>query len=108
MVPGRPGSGIACRNTYKGTVLTLWGDIDALLRENASAAMATLAARPDPDPVIVDARDVTFIDSSGLSMLIGADAESRNDGFGLSLLASRPVQRLIELCDLQDVLPVRG
>ena len=70
MVPGRPGSGIACRNTYEGTVLTLWGDIDALLRENASAAMATLAARPDPDPVIVDARDVTFIDSSGVAFIL--------------------------------------
>jgi anti-sigma B factor antagonist len=58
--------------------------------------------------VVLDLREVTFIDSSGLSMLIGADAESRNDGFGLALLASRPVLRLIELCDLQDVLPVRS
>ena len=58
--------------------------------------------------IVLDLRDVSFIDSSALSMLIGVDAESRSDGFGFALLAGVPVRRLIELCDLQDVLPVRG
>lgn len=58
--------------------------------------------------VVLDLRDVAFIDSSGIAMLVGIDAESRADGFGLSLLVSPPVRRVIELCDLQEILPVRA
>ncbi|MCW2989901.1 MAG: spoI [Solirubrobacterales bacterium] len=72
-------------------------DLRAQLRRTARAAKE----------VYLDLTDVTFIDSSGLSLLVGVDAESRADGFGFALEPGPVVLRLIELCDLQDVLPVR-
>ncbi|MFL5846081.1 MAG: STAS domain-containing protein [Solirubrobacteraceae bacterium] len=57
--------------------------------------------------VYLDLTQVTFIDSSGLSLLVGVDAESRADGFGFALQAGPAVLKLIDLCDLREVLPVR-
>lgn len=56
--------------------------------------------------LVLDLRDVTFMDSTGLATLVGLDELSRNDGFGLALLAGEPVRRVIELCGLEKVLPL--
>src|SRR3954470_8216468 len=49
-------------------VVTLTGEVDAALRSDASRARAaTLAAGL---PVLVDATDVTFLDSSGVAFLL--------------------------------------
>ena len=61
----------------------------------------------EAEHLCLDLRDVTFIDSSGLSLLIGIDAESRADGFAFALRPGPAVSRLIELTRLEDVLPVR-
>ncbi|MBA8810771.1 STAS domain-containing protein [Promicromonospora sukumoe] len=107
MAPERMGSGIACRNTYEGTVLTLWGDIDALLRENASEAMATLAARPDPDPVIVDARDVTFIDSSGVAFILQVFVLGEETGSPVQLREpSAVVMEVLDMVGISQRIPV--
>ena len=107
MVSGRPGSGITCRNTYEGTVLTLWGDIDALLRENASEAMAALAARPDPNPVIVDARDVTFIDSSGVAFVLQVFALGEETGSPVLLREpSDVVMEVLDMVGISQRIPV--
>jgi anti-anti-sigma factor len=46
----------------------------------------------------LDLRDVGFLDSTGLRMILVWDARSRADGFAFSLVAGPPtVQRLFEL-----------
>jgi anti-anti-sigma factor len=52
----------------------------------------------------LDLRDVCFIDSTGLSLLL----EVCDGREGMSILASEPVTRLAELCGLQDRLPLRA
>jgi anti-sigma B factor antagonist len=48
--------------------------------------------------VTLDLRDVSFLDSTGLRMILSWDAMSRADGFAFSLVAGPPpVQRLFEL-----------
>lgn len=49
-------------------VLQLWGEVDASLRAEASAAMVTLLERGGP--YVVDVSKVTFIDSSGLAFIL--------------------------------------
>jgi anti-anti-sigma factor len=88
-------------------VLTLWGDIDALLRENASEAMATLAARPDPEPVIVDARDVTFIDSSGVAFILQVFVLGEETGSPVLLREpSAVVMEVLDMVGISQRIPV--
>jgi anti-anti-sigma factor len=48
--------------------------------------------------VTLDLRDVCFLDSTGLRMILDWDAMSRADGFAFSLVAGPPtVQRIFEL-----------
>ena len=48
--------------------------------------------------VTLDLREVSFLDSTGLRMILEWDAHSRADGFAFSLVAGPPtVQRLFEL-----------
>ncbi|WP_125775571.1 STAS domain-containing protein [Antribacter gilvus] len=105
----RSGSGIACRHTFEGSVITLWGDVDALLREPASEAMASLAARPAPAPVIVDARDVTFIDSSGVAFILQVFVLGEETGSPVLLREpSAAVMEVLEMVGISERLPVVG
>lgn len=46
----------------------------------------------------LDLRDVCFLDSTGLRMILDWDAASRADGFAFSVVAGPPtVQRVFEL-----------
>lgn len=103
----RTGSGISCRHTYEGSILTLWGDVDALLREAASQAMSSLAARPAAAPVIVDARDVTFIDSSGVAFILQVFVLGQETGSPVLLREpSRAVMEVLDMVGISERLPV--
>jgi anti-sigma B factor antagonist len=54
----------------------------------------------------VDMSGVTFIDASGIGVLVAAANRARQAGGGLSLLApSRQVQRLLDVLHLDAILP---
>jgi anti-sigma B factor antagonist len=51
--------------------------------------------------VVVDLRDVEFLDSTGLTLLLSADRAARRDGWDFSIVdGSKPVARLFELTGL--------
>jgi anti-anti-sigma factor len=56
--------------------------------------------------IILDLSDLQFIDSTGVRLLISAQARSRADAKRLALLRGPPsVQRVFELCGICDLLP---
>jgi anti-anti-sigma factor len=57
--------------------------------------------------LMIDMRDVTFIDSTGLALLLRAEAASRQDGFELQILRSSAaaVTSALEASGLERVLP---
>lgn len=56
--------------------------------------------------LVIDLRGLTFIDSTGLRLALDLEAETRNDGLRLELLAGPPqVQRIFELTGALDQLP---
>jgi anti-sigma B factor antagonist len=57
--------------------------------------------------LVIDMRDVTFIDSTGLALLLRAEAASRQDGFDLQILRSpaAAVRSALEASGLERVLP---
>jgi anti-sigma B factor antagonist len=51
-------------------------------------------------PVLLDLRELAFIDASGLGVLLRTAARARHDGIEFDLVAGHCVWRLLELCGL--------
>jgi len=59
------------------------------------------------EAVELDLRDVGFIDSTGVRLLLTLTAEGQRDGWALELLPSDAVRRIICLLGLQTILRER-
>ena len=65
-----------------------------------------LAEASDAGQIVLDLTGLTFIDSSGVRMIVEACARSRADGDRLALTrAPGPVQRIFDMTDLTKRLP---
>ena len=76
------------------------GELDA----HTSPLLAEVARSVPPGSRGIDATDVTFVDASGLNLLLALHREAAGAGSTLSIRASAPVRRLVELTRLDDVL----
>lgn len=88
------------------TVLTLAGEVDL---STAPALRQQLASVFDggTNHVVVDLRQVGFMDSTGLGVLMGAHLRLRERDGDLALVAQEgPVLRVLTLAKLTDVFPV--
>ena len=88
------------------TTLLLSGEFDAscVLRFERLVR----GALEDPLPfLVIDLRGVTFIDSTGLALLLRTEAASRQDGFELQIVRSpaAAVRSALEASGLERVLP---
>jgi len=52
--------------------------------------------------IVLDLRELAFMDSSGLRLLLQLDADARANGIEFALLEGEPVRRLLELTNLTD------
>ena len=89
-------NGIACSAESGTTRIVLRGDIDAALREQASAAMVFLVGQELP--VVLDTGRVSFIDSSGLAFLVQVYKVCEESALGLVLLD--PPENLVDLLEM--------
>jgi anti-sigma B factor antagonist len=88
--------------------LVLSGELDMGARFQAEQALDQLLAAP-VEHLVVDLGEVTFVDSSGMGLILEVDERARQEGFNLRLLPARPeVQRVFELAGVADVLPFAG
>jgi anti-sigma B factor antagonist len=74
------------------------------------ASVGTLRAALDgvetPGRLVLDLRGLSFIDSTGLRLLVVLDQRARRDGFQLTLVPPpAPVDRAIRVSGLDQVLP---
>lgn len=83
----------------------LWGEIDASLRDQASAAMVELATRGGP--YVVDVAGVTFIDSSGIAFILQLHRLAIEEG-STAILRDPPglVTDMLELIGLTGAIPL--
>jgi anti-sigma B factor antagonist len=56
--------------------------------------------------LVVDLREVTFIDSSGINAILELWNTARADGIEVSLLAGDKVQALLRMVGLEEALPI--
>ncbi|WP_407317465.1 STAS domain-containing protein [Isoptericola halotolerans] len=94
--------GIALTERPSVSVVTMWGEVDIALRNEASAALAGAFQRDLP--VVVDTSRVTFIDSAGIAFLVQLCRIGQDEGLQVSLheppTAIRQALRTLELDSL--------
>jgi anti-sigma B factor antagonist len=80
--------------------LVLEGELDVAGLPRLEAALPEPAAG---ELLVVDLRELQFMDSSGIHVLMGLDVASREQGWSLVVVRGpRDVQRVLELCHVPD------
>jgi anti-anti-sigma factor len=83
----------------------LGGELDMSARFQAEQALDDLLAAP-VEQLVVDLGEVTFVDSTGMGLVLEVHDRARSEGFRLRLLRGPDeVQRVFELAGVADVLP---
>jgi anti-anti-sigma factor len=60
-----------------------------------------------PDLIVLDLRNLAFMDSTGLRLLIAADARARQQGRRLTIVKGpEPVQRVLRITRLEERLEI--
>lgn len=84
--------------------VSLEGELDLASVNRTEEHLISIDAR-EPRKVVVDLSGLTFMDSSGLRVLLLADARAREHGYELLLLPGREsVQRVFEMTGAHDLL----
>jgi anti-anti-sigma factor len=85
-------------------VLAIRGEVDLASARDIPAALEELRGT-GWDDIVIDMRDVTFIDSTGLAVLIAADERARREGWRLAVAEGcPPLDRLLDLTCLSSRL----
>lgn len=99
--------GIDVASSPGRTRVRMWGEVDGGLRDQASASMALVLATTDP--VLIDATDLRFIDSSGLAFILQLHLAAAESGQTVTLLdPNRAVLELLEMIGMGDAILVEG
>jgi len=85
--------------------LVLGGDLDMAARFQAEQALDELLSKP-VEQLVIDLGEVTFLDSTGMGLVLEVHDRARTEGFKLRLLPGpEDVQRVFELAGVADLLP---
>ena len=103
--PSKPGRLEVASAASDGTVtVTLRGELD-LASVGALQERLTAVEQDAPSLIVLDLSDLSFIDSSGLRVLLLADGRAREDDRELVLThSSDAVQRVFEMTGTHDLL----
>ena len=85
------------------TTVTVRGDVDMASAPSFSRALDEVA---DADHLVVDLREVTFIDSTGLGVLVRAHRELGDRGPLLVRCNPGPVRRVLEVSGVDQAVRV--
>jgi anti-anti-sigma factor len=82
------------------------GEIDLAAAERLEQALQSVQDEPS-EVTILDLREVTFLDSTGLRTITSADARARKDGHELRIVrGSDQVQKLLHVTGMDKILPL--
>lgn len=102
---GGQGSGLALTAEPDRSVVRAWGEIDLAVRHTSAQLCQEVAARGQP--VVIDAADVTFIDSTGMSILVRLARDGEANGYPVTLQhAPWTLRELLTITGVDQLLPV--
>lgn len=88
-------------------VLRYGGELDEASRPSIEATL--LAAVESADQVVLDLRELSFCDSSGISLILTAAEQARRRGCRFAIDNVAPlVRRVFEIAALGDLVEIRG
>lgn len=89
-------------------ILKISGEVDAFTAPKLRDAIIPLTEKENTN-VIVDLSDVSYMDSTGLGVFIGALKSSRGNGSSLKLqgLTDR-VERLFQITGLSEIIDIQS
>lgn len=94
------------RSSEVGGMLEVAGELDAY---TAPALEQLLAGEPREGDLRLDLSGVTFIDSTGIRVIVKADNDRRERSHGLVIVAPSPsVLRLLQLTSLDDRIRIEA
>jgi anti-sigma B factor antagonist len=90
---------LATETTDRAVLIRMGGELDLATAPSLTSAVEWAAGQPDGLPLVLDMRDVSFIDSTGVRTLLEA---TRNARRGVALLSpSSAVTRVLDLTRLR-------
>jgi anti-anti-sigma factor len=94
------------RRTDHATVVTVSGELDLASSGTLDEALEE-AGDSEPELVVLDLREVEFMDSSGLAVIVKAHQRAQNGGHRLGVINGSPqVQRLLSLTGMDERMTV--
>jgi anti-sigma B factor antagonist len=98
-----PGTGV----DVGSFIVVIDGEIEFATAPKLRATLVDLA-QADGAAVVLDLRDVSFLDSAGISLLIQAKKRLANGGGTLALRAPRPnVRRVLEMSGVDELFVIQ-
>jgi anti-anti-sigma factor len=92
--------------TNRTTRIAPSGELDIASAPEFESAIAEATAEPGAE-LILDLRELTFMDSTGLRALAQTNARADEDGFELSIVRGpRQIERVLEISGLAELLPL--
>jgi anti-anti-sigma factor len=86
-------------------LVRLAGEFDVTVKKEFETRFAAVTSK-SPSEVIIDLRDVAFIDSAGLSLILEAWSCARRWGFAFAVLLNDRVREIFQETGLDQVLPI--
>jgi anti-sigma B factor antagonist len=89
------------------TVVALGGELDVVCADAFKRRFAE-ATEDEPTHVVIDLRGLTFIDSTGLGLLLRVNEISQDGGFALSIVSvdDGPPSKIFRMTGTDKVLPL--
>jgi anti-anti-sigma factor len=86
--------------------VSLHGELDMVRAEEVEAELMRIE-RGRPERVVLDLRNLTFLDSSGLRVVVMAGSRARRDGHALSIVRGpEQVHSVFEITGMDRELPM--
>ena len=91
----------------RATLIALGGEFDVVCADSFKRRFAE-ATEGEPEDVVIDLRELTFIDSTGLSLLLSVNEMSQDRGFGLWIVSAEadPPTKIFRMTGTHTILPL--
>jgi anti-sigma B factor antagonist len=93
--------------TPHATVIALGGEFDVVCADAFKRRLAEATA-DEPTHVVIDLRELTFIDSTGLALLLRVNEMAQDGGFALSIVCveNDPPSKIFRMTGTDKILPL--
>lgn len=93
---------VQIRHSHAGASATIAvaGELDLFSSADLRRALTNLDSKDGPDTLVLDLRDVSFCDASGVATILGARRRWQRRGDTIELHASDAVAAVLALCEV--------